>query len=110
MRTPLGPLITVAVIFLIDLYCFQGLKAVSLSASPKTRTIIYSCFWGLTALFVTLFLVLISTQPDYLKPVRTYVFALLIGMVLAKITAVFFFLIDDIRRLLQWIVMKIVQQ
>jgi len=107
MRTPLGTILVVAVIFFIDLYCFQGLKTVSLSATTKSRTVIYSVYWGLTAIFITIFLVFIFTKPDFFKPVRTYLLALMIGMVIAKITIVFFLLIDDVRRIFQWLGTKI---
>ena len=41
------------------------------------------------------------------KKVRTFLFATIIGLFLAKITGVVFFLVDDIRRGIQWIAGKL---
>jgi predicted MPP superfamily phosphohydrolase len=108
MRTPLGALIFIAIILLIDVYIFQAVKAVSYSASPRSRALIYNTYWVISGLVVIGFLLFALTGPQALpKLVRTYVFAIIIGLFLAKITAVFFVLIDDIRRAIQWGVLKI---
>ena len=56
MRTPLGATIFIAIAILMDTYIFQAIKAVSQSVSPKTRTIIYAVYWGLSALAIISFL------------------------------------------------------
>jgi predicted MPP superfamily phosphohydrolase len=103
MRTPLGVLIFITITILLDTYVFQAIKSVSQGLSPRAKTIIYSVYWGLSALAIISFLLFVYTQQDFLgKRVRTYLFATVIGLFLAKITAGVFFLIDDIRRLIQW--------
>ena len=108
MRSPLNAFIFIAFILLIDVYIFQAVKAVSLSASPKNRTIIYNIYWTITALVVLGYLgfsmMRIESTP---KVVHTYVLAIMIGIFLSKIAAVFFILIDDIRRAIQWLAIKI---
>jgi hypothetical protein len=37
------------------------------------------------------------------KKIRTYLFATIIGLFLAKLTASIFFMVDDLRRAIQWI-------
>jgi hypothetical protein len=107
MRTPLGAFVFIAIILLIDVYIFQAVKAVSISASPRSRSIIYNAYWIITGLAVIGFLLFALTGPQALpKVIRTYVFAIIIGLFLAKITAVFFVLIDDMRRGIQWLVVK----
>jgi uncharacterized protein len=108
MRSPIGAFIFVAVMLLLDSYVFQALKTVSQSASPKTRTIIYSIYWFITALAVAGFLLFVFSGQHFLpKKVRTYMFATIIGLFLAKFTAVLFFFTDDLRRGIQWLAAKV---
>ncbi len=108
MRTPLGALIFIAIMGLLDSYVFMAVKAVSQSASPKTKTIIYSLYWGLTAITLICFLLFAFTEQDFMgRKVRTYLFAMVIGLFIAKLVAVLFFLVDDVRRGIQWVVSKI---
>jgi uncharacterized protein len=108
MRTPLGVIIFISIMLALDTYVFQVIKTVSQSLSPKAKTIIYAVYWGVTALAVICFLLFVFTGQDFLgKKMRTYLFATLIGLFLAKITAGVFFLIDDIRRGIQWVALKL---
>jgi predicted MPP superfamily phosphohydrolase len=103
MRTPLGAFIVVAIMVLLDLYVFLAIKTISQSASARTRSLIYSGYWILSTLAVIGFLIFVFTGPDFLpKKFRTYLFATVIGLFLAQFVAVVFFLVDDIRRLIQW--------
>jgi uncharacterized protein len=108
MRSPFGAFIFVAVMLLLDTYVFQAVKTVSQSASPKTRTIIYIIFWSLSLFAVAGFFLFAFSGHDFLpKKVRTYLFATILGLFLAKFVAVIFFLVDDVRRVIQWIVGKL---
>lgn len=108
MRTPIGASVFIAIMALLDTYVFMAVKAVSQSASPKTRTIIYSLYWGLTAITIICFLLFVFTEQDFMgRKVRTYLFAIVIGLFLAKLVAVLFFMVDDVRRGIQWVVTKI---
>jgi hypothetical protein len=108
MRTPLGAFIFIAILLLIDTYVFQAIKSVSLTASSRTKTIVNITYWSITVLVIAAFLILVINRSDYFpKTVRNYIFAIVVGLFLAKLTMVFFLLIDDIRRLFQWIVLKI---
>lgn len=104
MRTPFGVVIFVAIMLLIDTYVFQAVKAVSQSASPKTRSILFIAYWSLSILAIVGFLLFVYTSPSFLsRRIRTYLFATVVGLFLAKLIAVIFFLVDDVRRLIQWI-------
>ncbi len=108
MRSPLGASIFIAFMLLLDTYVFQAIKAVSHGASPKTKTIIYSIYWAFTLIAIASFLIFIFTTQDFLgKKFRTYLFAIVIGLFLAKIVAAVFFLVDDIRRGIQWVAGKL---
>jgi len=108
MRTPTGVIIFISLMVLLDLYVFQVVKSVCQSASPKTKTIVYSIYWALTILAVAGFLLFVFSEQQFLgKRVRTYLFATIIGLFLAKLTAMLFFVIDDLRRGIQWIAGKL---
>lgn len=109
MRSPLGAFIFIVLILLLDLYVFQALKTVSMSSSSRTKTIIYTCYWILTTLVIISFLFLVLNKNDFFpKLLRSYIFAIIIGIFLAKLTTVFFLLIDDLRRAVQWIGLKVI--
>ena len=108
MRSPTFILIFLAVMILLDTYVFQAIKVVSHSASPKTRTIIYSIYWTISILAIIGFLIFVLTGPEFLpKKVRTYLFATVVGLFFGKLISVTFFLVDDIRRLIQWVAGKL---
>ncbi len=108
MRTPLGVIIFISLNLLLDTYVFQAIKSVSQGLSPKAKAILYTVYWCITAISIISFLLFVYTQQDFLgRKVRTYLFATVIGLFLAKITAVLFFIVDDIRRIFQWIGTKL---
>ncbi len=108
MRSPFGAFIFVAVMLIMDTYVFQAIKAVCHSASPKTKAIVYSIYWTITALAVIGFLLFAFTDQHFLpRKVRTYLFAIVIGLFLAKLTTIIFILVDDIRRVIQWVAGKL---
>lgn len=96
-------LIIMVLMVLLDTYVFQAVKWVSHGASSRTRFFIHTAYWILSIMAVlvilSLFYVDIGRWP---KGLRNYVFAAIIGLFFAKLFASVFFLLDDIRRLLQW--------
>jgi predicted MPP superfamily phosphohydrolase len=108
MRSPFGAFIFVAVMLLLDTYVFQALKTVTQSASPKTKTIVYAIYWTISAVAIIAFLLFSFSSQQFLpRVVRTYMFATVLGLFLAKFAAVLFFFTDDIRRGIQWIATKL---
>ena len=104
MRTPLGTFLFIAFALLMDTYIFQAVKAVSQSASPKTKAIIYGIYWAISALTIISFLIFFFTDHSFMgKKFRTYLFATAIGLFLSKLIVIAFLFIDDIRRAIQWI-------
>ncbi len=108
MRSPFGVFIFVVIMLILDTYVFQAIRTVSQSASPKTKSIIYAVYWTITVLAVIGFLVFaIADQQLLPRKFRTYLFALIIGLFLSKFITIVFLLIDDIRRVAQWIAAKL---
>jgi hypothetical protein len=103
MRTPLGTFIIVVIMILLDLYVFMAIKSVSNPASSKVKTIIFSFYWTIAILCIIGFMIFVLTGPEFFpRKFRTYLFATILGFVFSQIVASVFFLIDDIRRLIQW--------
>ena len=93
---------------LLDTYVFPAVKMVSQAASPKARLIIYSIYWTISILAIIGFLIFVLTDSEFLpKKLRTYLFATVVGLFLGKLIAVVFFLIDDFRRIVQWVAGKL---
>jgi uncharacterized protein len=104
MRSTFGVIVFLTIMLLLDLYIFQAVKTVAQSLSPKTKTIIYTIFWGITILAVIGYLLFIYTEQSYLgRKTRTYLFSIIIGLFIAKMVALVFFLVDDLRRGIQYI-------
>jgi predicted MPP superfamily phosphohydrolase len=91
---------------LLDVYVFQAVKVMSQSAGAKTKLIIYSVYWTIsaTAILMLILLPYISFHlNNFPKAVRSTLFAVIVGLFLAKLIASVFFLVDDIRRGIQWV-------
>ncbi len=108
MRSPLGVLFFVSFMLALDYYFYQAIKTVSQTASPKAKLIIGGVYWAITILALAGFLLFVFTEPQVLgKKLRSYLFATVIGLFLAKLTAMIFFLTDDLRRGIQWLAGKL---
>jgi predicted MPP superfamily phosphohydrolase len=100
--------IIAAIMLALDFYVFQAVKAVSVNASERTKNIIHYTYWIVSA--VTIFTVILFPYIQSLnssKFFRNYVFAIMMGLLIAKIIAIVFFLIDDGRRGVLWTVKKV---
>jgi uncharacterized protein len=92
----------------IDLYVFQVVRMLSSSSSQRTRTIIFTAYWTLSIAIIIFFILLPLLNTDrWPKNLRNYIFVTIIGFFFAKVLASVFFLVDDLRRLIQWAVAKI---
>jgi predicted MPP superfamily phosphohydrolase len=100
-------LILAGLMVLLDFYVFQIIKTVA-SGSHRTKSILFTSYWILSiAAIVVLFILPLLHLDNYSKGVRSTVFAIIIGLFLAKLIAAVFFLVDDIRRGIQWLVGKV---
>ncbi len=108
MRSPSFIWIIVVLMGLLDLYVFQAVKVISSTASPRARLIIYTVYWSLSGLTILLLLLMpLVNYEKWPRAVRTYLFATILGLFFAKLIAVVFFLLDDVRRAIQWATGKI---
>jgi uncharacterized protein len=92
----------------LDFYFFQALKTITQNATPKTRLIIHSVYWIVSLGAVVLLLLLPYLQFEQQSRIaRNTIFAMIAGLFFAKLISSSVFLIDDIRRMVQWVAGKI---
>jgi predicted MPP superfamily phosphohydrolase len=93
---------------LLDFYVFQALKVVTQSAEPRTKSIIYAVYWGLSILALLTFLILPYLNLDsFPKNLRSVVFAFIVALFFGKLITAIFLLVDDFRRGVQWVAGKV---
>ncbi len=92
----------------IDLYVFQVVKMLCQSTSSRTKIIIFSTYWAVSIIIIIIFLFLPYLNAErWPKNFRNYLFATIVGFFFAKLLASVIFLVDDLRRVIQWGVAKI---
>jgi hypothetical protein len=93
---------------LLDFYVFQAIKIVSQNAAQKTRSIIFIAYWTISLAALVVFVLLPFLNLDnFSKGLRSAVFAIIAALFFAKLSGAIFFLVDDIRRAVQWSAGKI---
>jgi uncharacterized protein len=93
----------VMIALLIDLYVFQAIKAITRASFPHWQTIIYYAYWG-CSLLTLIILCLLPFIRQYFARFQGYVFFGVLSLYFAKLLICVFLLIDDIRRLIQWVI------
>ena len=108
MRSPGFLIIIVTLMLVVDFYVFQAVKAVSQNLGPKTRTYLFIGYWVISILtLITLLILPLLNLDSQSKGLRSVVFAVLVSLFFAKFTVSIFLLVDDLRRIIQWIAAKI---
>jgi uncharacterized protein len=108
MRNWSGWWIVITIMLLIDLYVFMAVRTVSQGSGEKTKIALYSVYW-----FVSLTAVVTIVLFPYMRALhehiafRNYLFAIIVGLFFAKLIASVFFLLDDFRRSVIWLMAKI---
>ena len=108
MRNTKGLWMFAFVLVLLDTYIFTVLKFLISNYSNKAKVIVYSTFWLLTVCSIAIVILLpqLYFNPKY-KLFITYAFSMVFGLFFFKLIIVLFFLVDDVRRMLSWLVQKI---
>ena len=98
-------IIIFVVLFLIDLYVFQAVKLVSTDLGNTFKTVIYTVYWSMTV--ISLGALIVNSFYDFHlwnRRIATYSFAIIVLTYVSKIFVVVFLLIDDIIRLIRWVI------
>ncbi|HEU4471350.1 MAG TPA: metallophosphoesterase [Flavisolibacter sp.] len=106
MRNSPTWLILAVLMLLLDFYVFQIIRTLSQSTGARTRSILYIGYWTVSVLALIVLFVLPYLNLESSRSVRSTIFAIIIGLFLAKLFAAVFFLIDDLRRGIQWLAGK----
>jgi predicted MPP superfamily phosphohydrolase len=100
--------ILIGFMVLLDIYVFQVVKHLSQQAAPKTKLFIYSGYWVISVSAIIILLILPYLQfQQQSRIIKTTLFALIAGLFFAKLVASLFFLVDDVRRVIQWVSTKL---
>ncbi|MBS1667401.1 MAG: metallophosphoesterase [Bacteroidetes bacterium] len=103
MRSTAFVWIVLCLMVILDFYVFQSVKVVVQNASPKIRSIVYYIYWGISVLaFLALILMIVTDFNNWPRFMRNYVLSTIMGLLFALLLASVFFLVDDIRRVIQW--------
>ena len=105
MRSPRFILIFILIALVLDFYVFQALKTITQGMAPRWRTAIFATHWTICAL--ALLTVFVTTRMHLGDRVSSYIIAVILGLYIAKLIAAVFLVIDDIRRLIQWLVTRV---
>jgi len=105
MRSRRITLIVVVIAILIDLYVFQAVKTITQGLPSRWRTGIFGAYWGLSILALATFVIVPYLHLQYTR-VNSYLTTIILGIYIAKLLAVVFLLVDDLRRLIQWVIAK----
>jgi len=98
-----GSWIFIIILVLLDFYVFQSLKLVTQQIPGKWKWLIYGLYWSFTLVAIIIFLAGPMLQiENWQKNIRIYFFSVLIGLFIAKFISATFFLMDDLRRVIQW--------
>ena len=101
-------LVVIGLMLLLDFYVFQAVKLVTHSAGFKTRAIVFSAYWSLSILALIIFILLPFLHlENFSKGLRSVIFATVAALFFAKFAVAVFLLVDDIRRGLQWVAVKL---
>ncbi|MEP7375784.1 MAG: metallophosphoesterase [Chitinophagaceae bacterium] len=100
--------ILIVLMILLDIYVFQAVKVIANPASSRLKTFIYGGYWLISVSAIVVLLILPYLHfAHQAKILRTTIFAIVLGLFFAKLIAAIFFLIDDVRRGIQWAAGKI---
>lgn len=107
MRSGFNSVFLLIFLLLLDIYVFQAVRAMVYMSSPRVRTVTYSIYWFVSlACLITVALLPYIKWHNWPTAVRSYVLAIIIGLVVAKLLAAVFLLLDDVRRAITWVIRR----
>src|SRR5687768_2335832 len=100
--------VIVGIMLILDIYIFQVVKWIVPAGWPRLKVAIFVIYWILSVAVIGLLIALPHVNYDsWPKSIRTYVFAIIVGLFFSKLIASMFFAMDDIRRGGTWIIGKL---
>jgi predicted MPP superfamily phosphohydrolase len=97
--------IIIAILFLIDIYVYQGISYVLRNSSSQWQQVVKVVYWTITAGTLAVILLYNFGDPDLWKgSTRNIVFSLIFINYFSKVFAGLFLVADDVVRLGKWVV------
>lgn len=101
--------VILVILLLLDLYVFQALRHVTQHWSGRSRQVLLISYWVISLGVAAVFIFMPQLGADnWPKAIRSYVFAIIVGLFFSKLIASVFFLVDDIRRGVQFTAGKVI--
>jgi uncharacterized protein len=91
----------------LDQYVYQVIKTLTQGFSARGKMFVFGGYWGVSITALIAFAIIPFLNVNEWSKLRNYLFFTFMGLFIAKLLASVFFLVDDIRRLLQWAAGKI---
>jgi len=108
MRNSLFWWVLIGIMVMVDFYFFQALKTIVHFVNPRTKLFVFIAYWVVSASAILIMILLPYLHFEYQsRVVRNTLFACIAGLFFAKLIASVFFMVDDARRVVQWIAGKI---
>lgn len=99
--------IIIVIMIVVDIYAYFAIRSLFSDSSQRAKTIYTISYWSVSLIALAVLLALPYLQFHQNTFIRSTVFALVFALFFAKIVASLFFLVDDVRRAVQWIAGKI---
>lgn len=100
--------VIVGIMIILDIYVYQAIKVVLPDHSPKLRLTIIVLYWLISVSVVAVLIMMPFINFDnWPRGVRTYLFAITVGLFFAKLIVSIFLALDDIRRGGMWVIGKL---
>ena len=101
--------VLIGFMLLLDLYVFQAVRVLTQSAGSRVKLFVHIGYWAISALaIITLIILPYLHFTQQHRLVRNTFFAIIVGLFFSKIIASVFFLVDDLRRGIQWVAGKLI--
>jgi len=95
----------IAIFILVDVYFFQAVATVMQGFSSSLQLVVTIIYWIIAlAAWLALFAMPYLRSVQITKFYRNYIFSVLVGLFIAKLIGCVFFVADDIRRGIEWLV------
>jgi predicted MPP superfamily phosphohydrolase len=107
MRPGLNSVVLIVFLLLLDIYVFQAIRAMVYMSAPRVRNITFSVYW-----FISISCLLMIALLPYINwhnwppTLKSYLMAIFMGLVMAKLLVTVFLLIDDVRRGVLWLIRR----
>jgi hypothetical protein len=99
--------IVVAIMLVLEIYVFQAIKMVLPVNSPRLRMSIIVIYWLVAILMVAILFVLPYVNYEaWPRPVRIYIFSVIVAAFFSMVIASLFLAVDDLRRGATWLIVK----